>query len=319
MNDFKKISQNINEISLKNINGKKIKWINISNARKKEIEYLRKNFQFNLSHLRSSSAVAKNQRPTVDETEDYLFVILHFPIIRDDFVKSQEIDFFVGKDYIITLHNNIKTLNDFFKFCMKDGLKSISTEIASTSDLLHEIIEKLMMDCYIILDDNSETLEELEEMIFSQESKDAVSNILILRRNIINTRKALQNHKNIIQNLINIELEINPETDIEEKYQGLLLHSNKIWETLQNHKEMVEILNETNESLMNHRLNEIMKTLTIFSVIVFPLSLLAGIFGMNVDHGMPFIGIENGFWIIILMMLTGCIGMLIYFKKRRWM
>lgn len=202
---------------------------------------------------------------------------------------------------------------------MKDGLRSSAINICSISDLLHRIIEKLMLDSYIILDNNSIIIEEVEEMIFSRQSKDAVATILMLRRNIIDTRKALQNHKNIIQNLINIELDASPGKNIEKRYESILLHSGKIWDTLQNQKEMVEILGETNESLMNHRLNEIMKTLTVFSVFLLPLSLLAGIFGMNTVSGMPFMNIENGFWGIVLFMATICISMIFYFKRKKWL
>jgi len=70
---------------------------------------------------------------------------------------------------------------------------------------------------------------------------------------------------------------------------------------------------------MNYRLNDIMKTLTIFSVIVFPLTLLAAIFGMNTINGMPFINSINGFWMVIIIMLFGSLGMLIFFKKKKWL
>ena len=82
---------------------------------------------------------------------------------------------------------------------------------------------------------------------------------------------------------------------------------------------MIEVLNNTNESLMNYRLSDIMKTLTIFSVIVFPLSLLAAIFGMNVEDGMPFLGVKNGFWIIVAIMIVGCFFMLLFFEKKKWL
>jgi magnesium transporter len=102
-------------------------------------------------------------------------------------------------------------------------------------------------------------------------------------------------------------------------YSQLIDYSKTIWRILDNQKEMIEVLNSSNESLLNYRISDIMKTLTIFSVIVFPLTLLAAIFGMNTVNGMPFVGTENGFWIIIAIMLTGCLGMLLFFEKKRWL
>lgn len=320
MSNFKKISKNINRLLVltKRDDKDDIIWLNISNARKKEIEYLRKNFQFKLAHLRSSSGLSRTPRPIVEKTDDYLFIILHFPIMEDGVIKAEEIDFFIGDDYIITLHNNVKTLNDFFNFCKKDSLSTLSYRHGLTSVLLYEIMEKLMLDCYIILDNSAEQIDHLEDLIFEQKSKKAVSIILALRQNIINMRKTLQNHKNIIKSIKDIETDTNDKKSIEDFYDKLFIHSEKIWDALEGQKELVHVLNTTNESLLNYRLNDIMKTLTIFSVLVFPLSLLAGVFGMNTVEGMPFIESKYGFWIIIGFMGLGCIAMLIYFKKKRW-
>ena len=81
---------------------------------------------------------------------------------------------------------------------------------------------------------------------------------------------------------------------------------------------MVEALEYTNDSKLSYKMNDVMKTLTIFSVILFPLTLLAAIFGMNITHGMPFVDNENGFWIIIGFMVLGTVGMFGFFKKKRW-
>lgn len=320
MSKYTKISKNINQllVETKGDKASDITWLNISNARKNEIEYLRKNFKFSLTHLRSSSGTARNQRPIVEKTDDYLFIILHFPVIYNGVIKSEEIDFFIGDDYIITLHNNVKTLNSFFNFCKKDGLSTLSYQHGLTSVLLYEIIEKLMLDCYLILDDSADLIDHLEDLIFEQKSNKAVTIILALRQNIINTRKTLQNHKSIIESIKDIEVNSSGREDIREFYDKLSIHSERIWDNLESQRELVHVLNTTNESLLNYRLNDIMKTLTIFSVMVFPLSLLAAIFGMNTINGMPFVNDRYGFWAIIAFMFLGCICMLVYFKKKHW-
>ena len=129
----------------------------------------------------------------------------------------------------------------------------------------------------------------------------------------------MQNHKNIIKKLTDIEMGLIPEESVKKYYSQLLEHSKRIWENLENQKDMIEVLNSTNESFLNYRISDIMKTLTIFSVIVFPLTLLAAIFGMNTIEGMPFIHTENGFWIIIVIMLTGCLGMLFFFERKTFL
>ena len=339
MSKYIKISDKIQQVTIDNPSTPdpqdKLIWLDIRNAGKKELEYLRKNYNFVLPHLQASSAKSVSQRPIIEQGGDYLFMILHFPSFQETLAINKkkknkqdikhtivpgEIEFFVGNGYLITLHNdNVKALTDFFNLCKKDGNSLLAYKFESSAVLLYELLEKLMQFCFKFLDHNSIEILKVEEIIFQQKQKRAVSRILLLRRNIINFRKIMQNHKNIIKKLMRMKSSIVPEEKIRKYYSGLLDHSKRIWEILENQKEIIDVLNNTNESLLNYRLSDIMKTLTIFSVIVFPLSLLAAIFGMNTTEGMPFIHNKNGFWIIIVAMMIGCLGMLLFFKRKKWL
>lgn len=322
MANLKLISKNIRELLIDNPKTpkEKLTWIDIANAGKKEIEYLRKNYDFSLSHLQASSSKTMSQRPVVEKNDKYLFLILHFPVFEKENIAAGEIEFFIGKDYIITLHNNnIKALGDFFSRYKKDTNSFMSYEYESTGVLLYEILDRLINDCYSLLDYNSVKISEVEELIFSQEQKIAAGKILSMRRNIINIRKIMQNHKNIIKKLAHSDIGFNPEDKIKRYYNLLLENTKRLWENFDNQKDMIEVLNSTNESYMNDRISEIMKTLTIFSVIVFPLTLFAAVFGMNTTKGMPFMDNENGFWIIIAIMMTASLIMLLIFERKKWL
>ena len=322
MAQYKKISKNIQQITLDNprTTNDKLVWLNINNTGKDEIEFLRKKYNFKLSQLQASLAKATAQRPMVEQGDSYLFIILHFPIFKEGSIVPAEIEFFIGHGYLITIHNNnIPTLNEFFNVCKKGGDSTLAYQYESSAVLLYEILKKLLLNCYSLLDKNSIRINDAEEIIFAQMQKRAVSSILSLRHNIINFRKIMQNHRNIIRKLTQMKSSIILSQQIKAYYNKLIDHSKNIWEILEIQKEMIEVLNNTNESLMNYRLSNIMKTLTIFSVIVFPLSLLAAIFGMNVEDGMPFLGVKNGFWIIVAIMIVGCFFMLLFFEKKKWL
>jgi magnesium transporter len=319
---YKKITKNLQKVTIKNqVNNQTIEWINVFDAGKQEIEYLRKKFKFELIHLKASLGKAVSQRPLVEQGNGYLFIILHFPIYNGQNIVASEIDFFIGKDYLVTLHNNnIPIINDFFNFCKKEPKCLINHENESSAVLLYQLLEKLMLGCFPILDQNSIVISNIEDTIFSQQfQNEAVTEILLLRRNIINLRKILQNHKNILKKLIEMEYSLVPESLIKKYYRNLIDYSKRIWEILENQKDMIKIFNDTNESLMKFRLNDIMKTLTIFSVIIFPLTFFAAIFGMNVMDGMPLIHAPGGFWIIVQFMLVICFGMLMFFEKKKWL
>ncbi|MBU4216448.1 magnesium transporter CorA family protein [Candidatus Parcubacteria bacterium] len=323
MSNYQKISKNIHEVTIDNPNtvGGELTWLNITDPGKAEIQFLRqsKKHNFSLAHLQASSTKATAQRPLVEKGSDYLFLILHFPVMRNGSIFSTEIEFFIGKDYVVTLHENIKVLNDFFSICKKDGERLLSTKHESTAVLLYEILERLMVDTYQVLDKMNISINNVEKLIFEQETKKAVSDILFLRRNIISTRRIMQSHKNIIKKLTQPETDLVEDAEVRKYYFTLLELSKRIWESLENQKEMIEVLNSTNESLMNYNMNDIMKTLTIISVIVFPLTLFAAIFSMKVENGMPFLTTPYGFWFIIGLMVIGGLSMLLFFKKKKWL
>jgi magnesium transporter len=322
MTKYKKISETIQRLVIDNPSTAKtaLTWTDVRNPGKKEIEYLRKHYPFSLSHLQASSVKSVAQRPQIEKADEYTFLILHFPVFQGENIVAGEVEFFIGPDYIITLHDGvIESLNRFFSLSKKDSNSLRSYEFESPTILLCEMIEKILLDCFLILDKNSTTIAELENMIFDQKSRQAVSKVLLLRRNIINTRKIMQNHKNIIKLLPAIQTGFAPQQTVNRYYNELLDHSKRFWEFLEIQKEMIEVLNATNESMMNYRISDIMKTLTIFSVIVFPLSLFAAIFGMNTISSMPFVENQYGFWIIILLMFTGSMAMLGFFYKKKWL
>ncbi len=320
MSNYKKISDQIEELVVDNPRTTpQLRWIKISNAGKNEISYLRKNFNFDLVHLKASSASVFFQRPQIFKGNDYLFLVLHFPSFVDGKIVASEIDFFVGHGFLITINNsNIKGLNSFFNLGKKSPDSLLSYSLESSAVLLYEILDQLINSCYELLDLNSIGLDEVEDLIFSNEQKKAVTMILTIRRNIINIRKIMQNHKNIFQQLMTMESASVDSVVIKKYYTSLVDHSKRIWEILDNQKEMIEVLNNTNESLLNDYMADIMKTLTIFSVIVFPLTLLAAIFGMNAKY-MPFVDHPLGFWMILAIMFIGSLGMLTFFARKRWL
>ncbi len=320
MNKYKKISKNIQELKIDDLHteNKEVYWINVVNAGKKEIKYLREKYNFALSHLEMSSAKSVAQRPMVIQENDYLFVILHFPLLKKGNIVATELNFFIGDNFIITLHRNIKSINDFFSLAKKDSESLLAYKFENPPAMLYSVLIRLMQNTFSLLDKNNLAITDVEEIIFSEnKQKEAASQILTVRRNFINIRRIMQSHKNIIKKLMLPETNLVNE-DLRPFYNKLLTNSKTIWEILENQKEMIDALQNTNESMLNYQISNIMKTLTIFSVIVFPLTLLAAIFGMNTVESMPLVHHPLGFWIIIILMLTGSIVMIMIFKKKKW-
>src|SRR5574344_1431202 len=151
MPKISKISNKIQEIQIDNPKTKSnsLTWLSIINAEKKEIDYLRRKFNFNISHLKASIATVFAQRPMVEDEDKYVFVILHFPTFKGDRIVPGEIEFFISHGYLVTLHNgNLKSLNDFFEYCKKNPEQLLSFNNESSSILLYELLSRLIKDSF---------------------------------------------------------------------------------------------------------------------------------------------------------------------------
>lgn len=298
-----------------------IKWYNILNPGQNEINYLKNEFGFDEKHLQASLVRISAQRPMIYQGKNYLFIILHFPVSINGKIVPGEIEFFVGHGYLITLHDGrTKSLNDFFEYCQKDSMFLESYHSESSAILLYELLEKLIQDSYAILDTNNIKINETEKIIFSQKQKIVTSQLLTLKRNIINIRRIIQNHKNIMKKLTEMKSSLVPQKKITRYYDVLAEHSQRIWEFSEIQKEIIESLHDTSESVMSYKINNIMKTLTVVSVVLMPLNLIASALGMNLDPN-P-LKTQSGlayFINIIIIMTFLAVIMLIFFRRKKWL
>lgn len=299
----------------------KIEWFNILNPGQSEINYLKKEFNFNDKHLQASLVRISAQRPMVYQGKDYLFIILHFPVLVNGQVVPGEIEFFVKHGILITLHDGkSKALNDFFEYCKKDSIFLESYLSESSAVLLYETLEKLIQDSYALLDKNSIQISVTEKKIFSHEQKIITTELLNLKRNIINIRRIVQNHSHVMKQLTEMKSTLVPQKKIIHYYNILTEHSNRIWEFSEIQKEIIESLHDTSESITSYKINNIMKTLTVVSVILLPLNLIASTLGMNMDpnplktpQGLNYLFTVATVYFFLLVIL------LIFFKRKKWL
>jgi magnesium transporter len=321
MLNYKKISNNIQQLVISGAGGRKIKWLNITNPGKAELSFLHKIkiYDFDFKQLCASSAKTMAQRPIVEQREKYFFLILQFPIFKGKEIVPAEIDFFISHGLLVTLHNkNLPVLDEFFNTAKKDDSLLLTKKMPSSAILLCELLSKFIFHCYEIMDENNDKISGLEKIIFSNRQKKSASAILELRRNIINIRRIMQNHKNILKKITQTKSQVISSTKFNHYYYELIEHTKRIWELSENQKETVDALNETNESLLNFRINNIMKTLTIASVIFAPLTLIVNLFGISFKN-VPLSNAPNGFWLLSLSISILGLLLLLFFSRKKWL
>jgi magnesium transporter len=136
------------------------------------------------------------------------------------------------------------------------------------------------------------------------------------KQEIINFRKVIRPQRAVLRDLERTKQRYLAE-DLEVYFDDIVDASERIWDMLENFKEVVEALEDTNESVLSHRVNEVLRVLTAFSVVILPLTLFASVFGMNVDF--PFEGSVAAFWGILGGMLAVLVAMITYFRRRGWL
>lgn len=308
------------EEKIQQIKFKNFRWINIIQPKSDEIEFLRENFDFHPLDL--EDCLSPTQRPKVDEYENYLFMILTFPFydVKNRNITVSEIDFFIGPDYLITLTDGqLTSVLNLFRQCQVNDFLREKYLTKGVMHLLYEILNKLQLYCYPMLDHIYDDIDRVEKVIFSGYEKKMVQEILIIKRNIVNFRKSMQAHKNIIKKLINLNHKYFIPRESIVYFTNVLEQTKDIWDILESQKEAIEALHNTNESLISFRLNDIMKILTIISVTLLPITLVASIFGMSITSSMPLVNHPYGFWIVIEIMIIIMLFLILFFKRRKWL
>ena len=251
--------------------------------------------------------------------EGYLFGILHFPAYDKSIqrLNAAELDFFLGPDYLITLPNvELLPVTRLFRRCEEDEVFRESLFAKGSGRLLYEVLDDLYDYCFPILDKIGHKLDRIEDDIDERRSEEIVRDISKAKQEIISYRKIVKPQRPALR-LLERHIERFLPEDLELYFDDLVDASERIWDQLDNFKEVVEALEDTNESVISHRQNDILRILTIFSVILLPLTLISGVFGMNVDF--PGFGTHEAFWAIVGLMIAVILGMVGFFKYKRWL
>jgi magnesium transporter len=277
--------------------------------------------RFGWHPLDVEDVLSKRQRPKVDDYVDdgYLFGVLHFPAYDKNVqrLNAGELDFFLGPDYLVTISNvELLPVTRLFNRVQEDEHFREQLFSKGSGRLLYEVLDDLFDYCFPILDKIAYKLDSIEDDIEDRRSEEIVTDISKVKQEIISYRKIIKPQRPALR-LLERHIERFLPEELELYFDDLVDASERIWDLLDNYKEVVEALESTNESVISHRQNDVLRILTVFSVILLPLTLISGIFGMNVLF--PGEHTHAAFWAIVGLMVTVIIGMIGFFKYKRWL
>jgi magnesium transporter len=292
-------------------------WIHLDAPTLREVSMLADRFGWHPLDL--EDVLSRRQRPKVDEYPDYLFGILHFPVYDKSIqrLNAAELDFFVGNGYLVTLPAvELLPVTRLFHRCYEDEELRDQLFAKGSGYLLYHVLDDLFDYCFPILDKIGHKLDSVEDDMFEERAEDVVRDLSNVKQEIISYRKIIKPERSTLR-LLERQIERFLPEDLELYFDDIVDAAERIWDLLDNFKEVVEALEDTNESAINHRQNDILRVLTVVSVILLPLTLITGIFGMNVH----FPGFETvaAWWAVFAAMVTLAVGLAAFFRYKRWL
>jgi magnesium transporter len=294
-----------------------LRWVHIEEPRLAHREWLEEHFDFH--PLDFEDVYSRNQRPKLDSYDDYIFIVLHFPYFEkaSGRLLSAELDLFIGPDYLVTLPDSpLPPLNAMFdRLRNREELREQNFSKGS-GYLLYKIVDTNVDASFPMLRKMGNKLDRLEDDIFEGRSSEIVRDISNAKQEIINFRKIVRPQRAVLRDLERTKQRYLAE-ELEIYFDDISDAAERIWDTLENYKEVVEALESTNESVLSHRLNDSFRVLTAASVILLPLTLIASIFGMNVHF--PGEGEAVTFFAILGLMGAVLVALVVVFRRRGWL
>ncbi len=294
----------------------RLKWHHLLNPNEEDFIFLQEKFHFHPLDIEDCRSI--NQRPKIDIYDDYYFLILHFPNFdkQNLFIKTKEEKIFWGEDYVITIEKTPWIIGQLFaEYKIKED-KDEEIDIGTSDTLLYRILEKLMSESLYLLRKVGLDLELINRELFGNKQVKIIERISVTRKNIILTNTIFKPQLRMFHKFETGQ--VSGFADNMEEYWGNILdYYQKMWDMTEDYEDLIEGLSKTFDSMQTNKTNEIMKILTLISSIILPLTFITSLYGMNVF--LPLADSSTAFWILLLGMTVLSVGMIFYFKKRRWM
>lgn len=293
-----------------------VTWINVNGLNYiKEIEQIGQ--FYDLHPLVLEDIVNTSQRPKIDEYEDYLFVVLKMMYYDEkEKVIIEQVSFILGKNYVISFQ---EAEGDVFE-SVRDRIRHAKGRVRNLkSDYLLYILVDAVVDHYFsIIETLGNKIEDLENDLFAGNAKENINiEVQQLKREILKVRRAIFPLREVVN-----RIEKSGHSLIHKKtityYRDVYDHLIQVSENIDIYREMIWSLMDMYMTSISNRMNEVMKVLTIIATIFIPLTFIAGIYGMNFKY-IPELQYKYSYFILWGIMILLFIGMLYYFKRKKWL
>ncbi len=294
-----------------------LKWSHIVRPSEDDLELLKDQYHFHPLDLEDCRSVV-TLRPKIDVYDDYYFMILHLPSfdITETFVDTKEIKLFWGKDFLITIGKSHWLVKDMFSQEKARALAGKKMEVESSDSLLYKILERLMKETQSLVEKVEMNVDSCGKSLFDRRAEKTITKISFTQKNVILLNTMIKPQLILFNRLQSGSIPGFAE-NMEDYWGNILDYYQKIWDMVEDAGELIKGYSRTFDSLQVNKTNELIKILTLISSILLPLTFIASLYGMNIQ--LPLAEHPLSFIILAIAMVGIAVGMIIYFRARKWM
>jgi magnesium transporter len=285
-------------------------WVSLIEPTPEQLDAARE--ALDLHPLAVRDALAEGHPPKLEVYGSHVFFIVHTPV-QEAHSQTRKIAVFVGRSWVLTIQTTPSDAMDE----IAARVEAAPERYLSSPDMLaHVILDHMTGGFEDLTAGILEDLAELEEHVLKDSGPESMEAILRMRRRVIGLTRVTRRQRDVCASLCRLEHEA-LSREVEHYLRDVYDHILRVFELLESAREGLAVTRDAYLAVVNNRLSEIMRTLTIIATVMMPLSLIAGIYGMNFDV-LPGKQAAAGFWICMAIMggVAGC--MLWFFRRKRW-
>jgi magnesium transporter len=276
---------------------------------------------FGFHHLAVSDALQQSHVPKVDDWSDYLYLVLHAAVYEKQnggHVDTLEVDVFLGQHFIVTHHDKpIEAIKRVWSACQRDE----RTLRNGADHLLYRLADEIVASYMPVVESIDGVIDRIEDRIFKQPSPEILRRIFTVKRAVLRLRRILGPQREVLNKLARDDFAvIDPQDRI--YFRDVYDHLVRLYDIAESVRDLVSGALDTYLSVVNNRMNEIVKTLTIITTVFMPLSFIVGFFGMNFFQPSTPLDIWTGmpaFWITLGVLAATPAVMYLWMRRRGWM
>lgn len=303
---------NLDEISEHLSEPATITWLDLENPTPEEVALLSE--EFNFHPLAIEDAVHHHERPKIEPYDGYYLIVFYAAEYgEDEHIKLQSINLFVGSNYIVSIRRGpVTQVND----TIARWHTSSSALGQSVSGILHALLDDIVDDYFTLMDQIIDWIEELEDSIFSRFREGTIEEIFALKKDLLMLRRVVAPERDVLNVLLRQQVPIFKQGELA-YVQDVYDHLVRVTDSIDTYRDLLSSARDSYLSLQANQLNQLVKTLTLSSIILMACALIAGIYGMNFAY-MPELSWPLGYPFALGLMAATGLGLALFFKSRKW-